>query len=175
MEKPCVKGWASKVLDDIWLGSAKDASNLLRLQEAGITHILNVADDVENYFIHMTDTFTYRGLKVKDFGADQGISRVFPEAFEFVRAARERNGTLLVHCYAGQNRSVTVVLAILIEFENMTLIQAYNHLNTIRPGICPFEDNRHQIVEWERQQRGTNTMSVDDFLNVKNWRDPEDL
>lgn len=47
-----------------------------------VAHILNVADDVPCFFEDRRE-FVYKQLGVRDFGADQGISRVFDSAFKY--------------------------------------------------------------------------------------------
>jgi hypothetical protein len=47
-----------------------------------LAHILNVSDDVPNYFEAKDSHLSYLKLHVKDFGLDSGISRVFQQAFE---------------------------------------------------------------------------------------------
>ena len=43
----------------LFLGTGQDAANLTRLRQHGVTHILNVADDVENFH---PQHFTYCNL-----------------------------------------------------------------------------------------------------------------
>lgn len=93
------KSWgANEILPGIFLGGAADAQRLEVMQERGITHILNVADDVKNFH---PEHFTYLRLEVKDFGRDEGISRVFEKGLRFVKEATEGKGKVLVHCMAG--------------------------------------------------------------------------
>ena len=75
---------ASKIrcLSNIYLGRGAAAQDLSWLQNNKIGYILNVADDVPNFF---PDQFVYCNLQVGDFGADKGISRVFEQATTFVR------------------------------------------------------------------------------------------
>lgn len=81
--------WASDIFEGrIWLGAGRDAENLDKLVSHGITHILNCADDVEN-FHEKSGLFVYKNLFVADFGGDDGISRVFSDAFSFVDSALE--------------------------------------------------------------------------------------
>lgn len=76
------KIWASEIRPNfLYLGAGRDAANLEKLREHRVTHILNVADDVENFH---PGEFIYKNLMVTDFGGDKGISRVFTEAYEFV-------------------------------------------------------------------------------------------
>ena len=51
--------------------------------------------------------------------------------------ANEEQGGLLVHCMAGQSRSVTMVIAYLIKIENYTLGDAIGLIKNSRPTISP--------------------------------------
>eukprot|EP00475_Leptophrys_vorax_P002648 TRINITY_DN11487_c0_g1_i1.p1 TRINITY_DN11487_c0_g1~~TRINITY_DN11487_c0_g1_i1.p1 ORF type:complete len:190 (-),score=53.51 TRINITY_DN11487_c0_g1_i1:371-940(-) len=158
--------WASEVYDGfLWLGSGRDASNLEQLQAHGITHVLNVADDVENYH---PDKFIYHNLDVADFGADKGITRVFESAFKFVDEVKAYpQGRVLVHCAAGINRSATVTIALIMHFEpELTLADALKKVLE-RRRISPFRDNRQQLMEWELQVReNKSSMNEEDFNNI---------
>ena len=117
------KIWADEVLPlAVWLGSGQDASNLQQLKAHGITHVLNVADDVPNF--HEGAGIEYCNLSVGDFGTDVGISRVFPTALGFVRSALESpGGRVLIHCANGSNRSATVAIAVVMDLEALPLAQ----------------------------------------------------
>jgi hypothetical protein len=122
--------FASAIYPDfMWLGSCKDARDLEMLQECKISHILNVADDVPNYF---PSQFTYRNLNVGDFGTDPGIIRVFEHAFQFIEQVKKVNGRVLVHCAAGVNRSATVVVAAIMHFDGKSLREAFEFVLTKR-------------------------------------------
>ena len=85
-------------------GELEEAARIHRetLEALGITHVLNVADDVPNF--HEGAGIEYCNLSVGDFGTDVGISRVFPTALGFVRSALESpGGRVLIHC--GTTRS----------------------------------------------------------------------
>ena len=61
--------WATQISKDIFLGSGRDAENLEKLRENKITHILNVADDVPNFYERICPgEFVYHNLGVADFG-----------------------------------------------------------------------------------------------------------
>lgn len=79
--------WASEIVPGaLWLGAGRDAANLSQLRVHAITHVLNVADDVP-CFHEGEPGLSYLQLGVADFGADEGISRVFPRAVAFARQA----------------------------------------------------------------------------------------
>lgn len=160
--------WADQVTPYLWLGSARDAHDLEGLKEHKITHILNVADDVEDAF---PGQFEYKRLEVKDFGEDSGISRVFQHAHQYINAIRKHGDQrVLVHCFAGQNRSVTIVIAALMLINGENLANTYQFVRSKRPRACPFRDNRMQLLEFEKTLYKENSMLVDDFFNMRNLR-----
>ena len=104
--------WASQILPDLFLGRGADASNKAQLRAHGVTHVLNCADDVPDYF---RGEFTYCNLGVGDFGTDTGIARVFETARAFVEGLRVESSLtraggepdaaapkVLVHCANGR-------------------------------------------------------------------------
>jgi hypothetical protein len=189
--------YASEILPDLYLGSGNEASDFEYLKSLGITHILNVADDVENFF---PSEFTYCNLWVSDFGQDIGISRVFDSAADFVAKVRQgrfpslggqpsspevdddasltrteleaneptaivhndksSKPIILIHCAAGQNRSVTVTVAVLMMLNSMSLKEAFSHVRDKRPGVYPFKDNRAELMRFEKRQTGTVTIDL---------------
>ena len=140
----------------LFLGSGQDASNAEKLREHGVTHIVNVADDVENFH---PNQFVYCNLNVTDFGGDAGISRVFDQAANFIRKATltsgepvaEKGPGILVHCANGSNRSSTVVIACLIILQGLDLKTALDTVKKAHRKTHPLGDNRKQLMEFERR------------------------
>ena len=157
--------WASQITEKIYLGSGNHAGSLKKLQLHKITHILNVADDVENFY---PNNFIYKNLNVADFGADKGISRVFYEAFEFYNNEIENNenAKLLIHCAAGANRSVTVTIALLMLIEKFDLKTSWKYVKKRRVGACPLMDNRLELVKFELELLKSNSLPAEDFFYI---------
>jgi protein-tyrosine phosphatase len=169
--------WASQLKEWLFLGSKNDASNLDQLKSHGITHILNVADNVENFY---PDQFNYCNLNVQDFGKDEGISRTFQTAFKFVQDAifiaedgdkfteNGKNHKILVHCFGGLNRSPTIATAILMKFDNLSLKEAFEYIANRRPAVDILEDNRNQLISFEEGFRRSHSSTMDpiDFTYV---------
>ena len=139
----------------LFLGSGQDASNAEKLRENGVTHIVNVADDVENFH---PDHFVYCNLNVTDFGGDAGISRVFDQAVDFIRKATlncesDEPGVgpgILVHCANGSNRSSAVVIACLMILQGLDLETAFDTVKKAHKKTHPLGDNRKQLMDFER-------------------------
>lgn len=60
-----------------------------------------------------------------------------------------------VHCHAGMSRSVTFVLAYLMEYHDYTLEEAYDHVREHRPCICPNPGFHRLLVERASFKRQT--------------------
>lgn len=156
--------WASEIIPGkLWLGSGTDASKFDELEKRQIRHVLNVADDVPNYHEHGV---TYLNLGVQDFGQDAGISRVFDNAFAFLREAEANNEPVLVHCAAGANRSATIVIAYLMNSRHLTLIESWKEVKSQRRGIVPLKDNRLELLEFEMKLFGKSSINQEQFLRL---------
>lgn len=81
-------------------------------------------------------------------------------------APPSRPVVILLHCAKGQNRSVTILLALLLlVYPDWSLDRAHLFLLASGHGhTCPFPDNRAELMHFERQRRGANTMTDKDFL-----------
>jgi len=162
---------ANEVLPGIFLGGARDARNLEAMKQRGVTHILNVADDVQNFH---PDHFTYLRLEVRDYGMDQGISRVFDKGLEFVREAVRDNGKVLVHCMAGINRSATMSIYCVMNFNGWSLKRAYAHVYSCRNMIDPMLDNQKELIRFAIKVNGEQAEIPDGWSlnrseNYKKW------
>lgn len=149
---------AAELTPYLCLGGLQAAQHLPHLQSLGVTHVLNVADDVACFF---PEELTYLHRAIADGGHDDSIVDVFEEAAVFVREVSGRGGRVFVHCYAGVNRSATVAMAVLMQLEGWSLQRAYDHIDEHR-AICPMVGNREKVARWELQTRGECT--VEDWL-----------
>jgi hypothetical protein len=156
--------WADQILDErLWLGSGRDASNLAKLSETGITHVLNCSDDVPNFFEEDSEAgLIYLKLNIGDFGTDIGIRRTFEDATRFVKNAIESvpENKVLIHCANGSNRSVTVTIAVLMTYLNFSLSDAWGMVFAKRKQAAPLRDNRAALLSFERAiNDGVNSMT----------------
>jgi hypothetical protein len=89
-----------------WLlvGGAHHACDAALLDYLKVGYVLNVADDIRNFFEHVP-SLRYCNLDVSDYGQDKGIARTFPLAVDFARQVLAANaGCLLVHCRSAPRR-----------------------------------------------------------------------
>src|SRR5260221_134546 len=113
-----------QILEGLYLGGMEAARDLPQLRAAGITHIVNCAEELPNY--HESE-FTYLTLKLAD--PDPRMHRHFRSVCAFIDEGR-RTGGVLVHCFAAVSRSPSIVLTYLCH-QGDTLEAAARRLSAI--------------------------------------------
>lgn len=109
-----------KIIDRLYLGNLKGASELNALKAAGITHILQVASGIKPFF---PKDLKYKVISVTDT-SQSSLIRHFPAAISFIKEGMAK-GSVLVHCYAGVSRSASVVIAYLMQEKDMKFQEAF--------------------------------------------------
>ena len=132
---------ASKITDNLYLGTYYDAMDLDWLKSHNITHIVN-ASMGSNYY---PERIKYYKIDVYD-DSKSNISIYFEKSSEFIDKAicaggksemgkDYQVGNVLVHCMAGKSRSPTLVVAYLVSKKGMTLDEALQLVKQNRPII----------------------------------------
>jgi hypothetical protein len=88
-----VRKGAVEILPNLYLGNARDASDLRELLDRNITYILNVTNDIPNKFEN-DPRFTYMNLRVQD-NWQTNLADHFQEAFKFIGEYLRRCSTVL--------------------------------------------------------------------------------
>ncbi|XP_076690678.1 dual specificity protein phosphatase 13B isoform X2 [Callospermophilus lateralis] len=130
----------NEVWPNLFLGDAYAARDKSQLIQMGITHVVNVA---AGKFQVDTGAKFYHGMPLEYYGieADDNpffdLSVYFLPVAQYIRTALNTpRGRVLVHCAMGVSRSATLVLAFLMIYENMTLVEAIQTVQAHRD-ICP--------------------------------------
>uniref|UniRef100_A0A8C8SC78 Dual specificity protein phosphatase n=1 Tax=Pelusios castaneus TaxID=367368 RepID=A0A8C8SC78_9SAUR len=137
-----------EILPYLYLGCAKDSTNLDVLEEFGIKYILNVTPNLPNLFENAGE-FKYKQIPISDHWS-QNLSQFFPEAISFIDEARGKNCGVLVHCLAGISRSVTVTVAYLMQKLNLSMNDAYDIVKMKKSNISPNFNFMGQLLDFER-------------------------
>ncbi|KAM9191135.1 protein phosphatase Slingshot homolog 3 isoform 3-T3 [Mergus octosetaceus] len=123
----------SCIFPHLYLGSEWNAANLEELQQNRITHILNVAREIDNFFPAL---FTYMNVRVYDEEAAELLPH-WNDTFLFLSDVKARGGRALVHCRMGLSRSAATVLAYAMKEFGWPLERALRHVRCCRPGVLP--------------------------------------
>ncbi|KAK9664830.1 hypothetical protein RND81_14G071700 [Saponaria officinalis] len=138
-----------QIEEGLFLGSLGAANNKPGLKRLNITHILTVAGSLAP--AHPRD-FTYKVIEVMD-REETNLAQYFDECIDFIDEAKRSGGGVLVHCFVGRSRSVTVVLAYLIKKRGMTLSEAFEHVKSKRPQASPNAGFLKQLRNYEQSLR----------------------
>ncbi|KAJ4968920.1 hypothetical protein NE237_015621 [Protea cynaroides] len=152
-----------KIEEGLFLGSVGAASNKNALKSLNITHILTVANlSALDWSTHPND-FIYKTINVAD-REDTDIAQYFDECLDFIDEAKGLGGGVLVHCFVGRSRSVTVVVAYLMKKYHMSLSQAMEHVRSKRPQAAPNSGFMLQLQNFEKslqEDKGVATNEIE--------------
>jgi len=85
---------------------------------------------------------------------DTNLEMYFDECVDFIDEAKRQGGSVLVHCFVGKSRSVTIVVAYLMKKHGMTLAQALQHVKSKRPVASPNAGFIRQLQDLEKSMQG---------------------
>ncbi|KAL6188717.1 hypothetical protein ACLB2K_040108 [Fragaria x ananassa] len=134
-----------QIEEGLFLGSIGSAHNKDELKKLNITHILTVAASLAPAY---PNEFVYKVFHVADKESTD-LKQHFDECFNFIEEAK-RSGGVLVHCFVGKSRSVTIVLAYLMKKHGMSLSEALEHVKSRRPQASPNAGFMSQLQAFER-------------------------
>ncbi|XP_075063572.1 dual specificity protein phosphatase 26 [Mixophyes fleayi] len=148
-----IRDHADKVWPRLYLGDQEMAANKCELYHMRITHILNASHSRlragEEYYKGMN--IKYMGIEAQDSPTFDMSAHFYPAA-DFIHRALKERGRILVHCAVGVSRSATLVLAYLMIYHEMTLVEAITKVKE-RRGIFPNRGFLRQLVNLDKKLR----------------------
>jgi len=123
------------IIDNIYLGSAINASHYNTLKERNIELIINMTHEISNYF---PKDFYYLNLPLYD-NNQQSIKNYliisYDKIIDFQINNREKN--ILIHCFMGASRSASILIYYLMKKYNYTLDDAIMFCKNKRELVNP--------------------------------------
>ncbi|XP_036911242.1 dual specificity protein phosphatase 26 [Sturnira hondurensis] len=145
---------ADEVWPGLYLGDQDIANNHRELRRLGITHVLNAS-----HSRWRGTPEAYEGLGIRYLGVEAHDSPAFDMSIHFQtaadfihRALGQPGGKILVHCAVGVSRSATLVLAYLMLYHRLTLVEAIKKVKDHR-GIIPNRGFLRQLLALDRRLR----------------------
>jgi len=154
-----------EIKPNLWLGSLRAAQNEEALMERGVTHVLSVGE----YNLGARQRMRVPRSEAKDDEddavqrerllislPDSSASRLdkhFDASSSFISEGLRQGGSVLVHCYAGQSRSLTLVVAYLMCEESLTAAEALEIVREKRPVVRPNAGFLSQLLALEGRLR----------------------
>ena len=133
------------IIDNIYLGNGYNAANYDLLKNIDIKMIINITDELSNYF---TDEFDYLQIKILDNDSSFITPHLdlFFDKIDFFNKNKE--GNILIHCYMGSSRSASFVIAYLMKYHKKNYEDAYNFLNIKRETININIKFIHELISY---------------------------
>ncbi|XP_002921321.1 protein phosphatase Slingshot homolog 3 isoform X2 [Ailuropoda melanoleuca] len=136
---------ASRIFPHLYLGSEWNAANLEELQRNRVSHILNMAREIDNFY---PERFIYHNVRLWDEESAQLLPH-WKETHRFVEAARAQGTRVLVHCKMGVSRSAATVVAYAMKQYGWSLEQALRHVQELRPIARPNPGFLRQLQTYQ--------------------------
>jgi protein-tyrosine phosphatase len=141
---------ASKILPRLWLGNKVDALNTQWLRENHITTVFNCTKDIpfaegilHQYRVPIDDSLLQEDI--------QKLTNWTPEIIYKVMVEYNRGATILVHCYAGVQRSAAVVAMFLMTLTRQPMSVIFPFMRHCRSIVfTPAMNFIQSIQAWER-------------------------
>lgn len=140
------------ILPGLYVGGIWTAHSEYQLRHFKISHIINVAKEGQNKF---PNTIIYRKLNWDD-NEHQNIIQDLDQIVDFIHVRlnpkdpKVIQGNVLVHCIMGRSRSISVIIAYLIKYKNMTFDEALNYVSRIKYDANPNEGFRIQLRQYAK-------------------------
>ena len=117
------------ITDFLYISGYKTASTPCDLQNLKITNIINCSGDLcENLCFSGIDYLT---LNIRD-NVSENIECLFFKCINYINEAKEKKGKVLIHCYKGVSRSVSVLISYLIYLNKWTYDEAFDFVQSKR-------------------------------------------
>ncbi|EPX72314.1 phosphoprotein phosphatase [Schizosaccharomyces octosporus yFS286] len=170
----------SKIDENIYISSWKAASNNDLLEMNNIKYVLS-AMSIDPKLNLPSDQHIW--IPIED-GSSQNILQHISKTIKFIDEAVASNSRVLVHCFAGVSRSVTLVSAYLMKKNDWDPEKALNYISTKRSNISPnpsflkqlqvYYECRFELSQQQRPYRLWLFHKYGDFA-VLNIRVPSDV
>ena len=139
-----------EILPWLFLGDVGAAADVEGLRSLGITHVLNAAGgEVAWPEAAQAVGAAYKQLDGEDREAYPMLQRHWHAAWEFVQeACAMPNGKVLIHCFAGVNRSGLLATALLMIHARMPVLEALRHVRSRRGDVLLNNAFRESLVRF---------------------------
>ena len=159
----------SFIRDGIYVGPKSATKNAEWLTAHNIKYILSIGID----YTELAPEAVLCGVKHLQIRCHdhpkERIRKHFDEANCFIERAVRSNEQVLIHCRAGVSRSATIATGFLMTFFRMTLKEAYGLVQFCRNVVRPNQGFCRQLLEYEEELYGQNSLKLDDFTNGNFW------
>lgn len=120
----------NEIIPNLYIGNIDSAQNLKFIKDKKIKVIINCSNSIPNYFQYDTNIEYFR-LAVDDSLLEDDINlmtKYLPDYVNIIDRALSQNKPVLVHCYAGRQRSACLIAAYLIYKYKYSIEDVYKYI-----------------------------------------------
>lgn len=133
----------NRVDQNLYIGDSKGASEYEILKNNGITHIINTAQEIPNFF---PGEFEYIKVDLLDDPSKkEDLSKILEPVYQYITSILNKNpnAKIFIHCHAGKSRSATISIYYLMRKHSWGFQRALQYLQKIRWIVQPNEWYMH--------------------------------
>ena len=121
------------IKDFLYISSYKTASTVTDLKNLKITNIINCSGDLCENLSNDSSLLNieYLTLNIRD-NVSENIECLFFLCINYINDVKEKKGRVLIHCYKGVSRSVSIVIAYLIYLYKWSYDKAFDFVQSKR-------------------------------------------
>lgn len=144
----------TRILPRVYLGNAYNARDFYCLKQCDVGLIINCTTEFPNYF---PEEFTYIQIPVEDVPHEslytyfKSVSR---SIHEYLQNFPEQS--VFIHCFMGASRSVSFLIAYMITYNNKSVDESIEFIESLRPFINLNVDFYFQLVEYHMTLQADN-------------------
>lgn len=149
---------ASEITPNLWLGNVYASRDKRFFESKGIKAVLNCSSDIPRMF-RSTAEVEYVRIPIEDDATVEGIDlarQYIPVCVELLHKwLCIEKVPVLVHCWAGRQRSASMVVAFLVKYGNLSLLEALRAVLRHRPEAFHFGTSinfEDALVKWDTAQ-----------------------
>lgn len=140
-----------EIIPNLWLGDINIARNKNFFDENNIDIVINCSKDIE-FFCNYTKNIR---ISVDDNLEECEIEKFYEyieKAVDFIHDEILNNKNILVHCYAGRQRSASIVACYLIKYGKIKYKEAIESIKTKRElAFTPEINFEKSIIKFEKK------------------------
>lgn len=139
---------ANEIIPGLWLGNWQSASNLEKLREHGIKHIVCA---IYGSYPAYPDEFHYKIVPLRDIPEQDMSDELLDSTADYIHQKLSNAEKVLVHCAAGRSRSASLIIAYLMKYHGHSFDSAKQHVKKQRDIIEPNHGFQHRLRGYMRR------------------------
>jgi protein-tyrosine phosphatase len=153
-----------RITNHVWVGSRATAADPVFLKKNEIKFVVNCSKDIPKY-----SEIPMLRVPVNDSPQDtEKMGKFLKMASLAIRDVTRYNGNVLIHCYAGMNRSATVAAAYLMTIKGLTAQQAMDIIKKKKPETFTPMNFRPALKSYEETLKKNGVIAKKPTAAAKN-------